>query len=85
MIFTAEDPRAFKAQIWDEQGNNLCEKHFIKWYNTETQTAGIVETYINERGKRVLKSDGLGGVAYDIVHLPGSKLVLAERLNKTEL
>jgi hypothetical protein len=85
MIFTAEDPRAHTAQIWDENGENLCKKYFIKWYNTETKNAGIMETVKTDQGTTTLKPDGLGGFSYKIVHLPGSKLVLSEPLQKTEL
>lgn len=82
MIFTSKDPRAHTAQVLDENGDNLCKKYFIKWYNTETQTAGVVDTVVDDKGRKFVKPDGLGGFAFTEIHFPGSKLVLVEPLKQ---
>lgn len=81
MIFTATDPRAKTAQIWDENGNDLCKKYFITWYNTEAQIAEIVVSHINDMGQNIVEVEGGKAVTKEI-HLPGTKLVLVEPFKK---
>lgn len=82
MIFTADHPAANYAQIWDASGNNICDYYLIKWYNTITQVAGIMEFTLNEKGVKILKPDGLGGIDMNFIHFPGSKLVIVGPANK---
>jgi hypothetical protein len=83
MIFTADDPRANTAKVLDEQGNDLSKRYIIGSYNTDDQTAGIYEYYVNVRGQRLLKTVN-GLPVHRKIHLPGTRLVLAEPLKKAE-
>jgi|SRR4051812_25918051 hypothetical protein len=83
MIFTANDPRAWHAQILDAEGNDLSKKYCIRTYDTGTEPAGIYEHEIID-GRRTLKLNN-GLPIHKKIHLPGSRLVISEPLKKAGL